>query len=175
MKLGVNKHALKHTKDSKFSHYDGPIEELIKLAEARWGFAKDGYMEGVMEVTVPSDKVYCGVVKVKPGMNLRSVCDFRPGGEERGEDAYIQTTAIGPTKLKAKFTRLAFYHRDLLDGTGEEWQLVTILASLDEDEPMHPIAMARNHLGLPGGSEGTFTADQFAQSVIYWSTRTMIG
>ena len=40
---------------------------------------------------------------------------------------------------------------------------------------MHPVAMARNMLGLPGGSEATYTAEEFATAIVYWSTRAMCG
>ena len=40
---------------------------------------------------------------------------------------------------------------------------------------MTPMAMARNFLALPGGTKAEYTAAQFAEAIIYWSTRAMHG
>jgi hypothetical protein len=37
------------------------------------------------------------------------------------------------------------------------------------------MAMARNFLVLPGGTKAEYTAAQFAEAIIYWSTRAMHG
>lgn len=174
--LGANKFVLRQTKDSKFSHYDGSIEDVLKLAAAHWSERKPGYMSGVVEVSVPAKGFYSGVVKVTPGMDLSSECAHRKGGEERGEEPFIQTVAQTQEKQKATYVVLIFYHEDRLDDAIKEWELITMNASLDADEPMPSVAMARNILGLPGGNkDDSSTVQDLARSVIYWSTRAMIG
>jgi hypothetical protein len=39
---------------------------------------------------------------------------------------------------------------------------------------MAPVTMARNFLGLVGGTRGEFTAEQFAKSIMYWATHAVV-
>jgi hypothetical protein len=113
----------------------------------------------------------------------------------QGEAAFVQTVAIGARKTPAKAVEVIIYHRDELnaeertgdDGTGNivevdaTWQVVSINARITtEPEPPTPQAMARNMacaLGLPegkGGTARTYTAEQFAHSILYWSQHAMV-
>jgi hypothetical protein len=39
---------------------------------------------------------------------------------------------------------------------------------------MDPMTMARNFLVLEGGTKGDFTAQQFAESIVFWSTHALV-
>jgi len=88
----------------------------------------------------------------------------------------LSTTAIIP----AKYVKVVCYSADaLLENDGErstdcDWEIVALLASDVENEPMNPLAMARNMLEKPGGTKGTYTAQEFAEAVYYWSQRVQI-
>jgi hypothetical protein len=51
------------------------------------------------------------------------------------------------------------------------WEIVCLLASTGEKEPMLPLAMARNYLEMPGGTKGEYTAKEFAEAIYYWSSK----
>jgi hypothetical protein len=56
-----------------------------------------------------------------------------------------------------------------------QWQLVSINAHKKRTpDPQHPTSMARNQKGLVGGSEATYTPEQWADSVWFWSTHIHI-
>lgn len=131
--------------------------------------------KGVLLVKVPATGFYSGVAQVTPETQLRAVFTSRRPEEE----PFIQIEAIGGAKLEAKNVVLVFYRRDLLGKDAStvdaDWELVSINARpTDEDEPPTPMAMARNQLGLPGGSPAQYTSEEWAESVRYWSTRAMI-
>ncbi|MBK7747495.1 MAG: DUF3228 family protein [Candidatus Obscuribacter sp.] len=137
---------------------------------------------------------YSGVVPLHENIRLGSFFAPRKGGAE-GEAAFVQTVAINARKTPAKAVEVIIYHRDELnaeertgdDGTGNivevdaTWQVVSINARITtEPEPPTPQAMARNMacaLGLPegkGGTARTYTAEQFAHSILYWSQHAMV-
>lgn len=162
------------------------------------GSVRDGYKPGVLLVSVPpivqllseddvdNCRFYSGVVEVT---NADSGCHYcgnptnlgvRFQARREGEAKFLEVLAYGE-KQEAKFVDLVLYSRALLIEEGEEvgdedYQIVSINARLDEEpEPMTPMAMARNQLGLPGGTKAEYTAEQMAKSIIYWSTRVMHG
>ena len=51
--------------------------------------------------------------------------------------------------------------------------IITGCGKKQEEEPMDPYTMARNFLHLKGGTKGDFTAEQFAQSIVYWNNHAM--
>ena len=91
-----------------------------------------------------------------------------------GEDSYVSTKAIGPT-LENKFVNIILYSADtLLENNGDrsgdyDWEVVAIIASPWEKEPMMPLTMARNYLQKTGGTYAPYTAEQFAEAIYHWS------
>jgi hypothetical protein len=55
--------------------------------------------------------------------------------------------------------------------TDDEWEIVCLLASENEKEPMPPLTMARNYLAMAGGTKSVYTADEFAQAIWHHSTK----
>ncbi len=137
---------------------------------------------------------YSGVVRLDAGMQLGSFFAPRKGGAV-GEEPYVQTVVSHVQKTPAAAVDVIIYHHDELtqaertgdDGTGNivevsaTWQVLSINARIStEEEPPTPQAMARNlacALGLPegkGGTPRTYTAEQFAHSILYWSQHAMV-
>lgn len=175
MKIGINSLALRQTAESKYSHFAGTQEELVSLVEGNFNHAKPGYRDGVVLVSLPPLGFFSGVVDVTSDTPLRA--DF--SARRKGEEAYISVTAIGGEKLPAKVVEVVCYRRDVLEkdaSTDAEWEIVSLNARpTDEPEPPTPVAMARNFLELPGGTKATYTAEEFARSIMYWSKRAMLG
>jgi len=177
--IGLNAFAIRQTASSKFSHFGGTAEELVALVESHFGAARPGYRDGVLLVRVPPENFFSGVVQVTPETPLRATFEAR----REGEDAFISVVALGGEKLPARAVDVVLYHRDVLleDGpdsvsTEAEWEIVSLNARATEGpEPLTPTAMARNLLGLPGGTTAEYSAREFAEAIVYWSSRAMRG
>lgn len=117
-----------------------------------------------------------------------------------GEDPYIAYRAIGYkphglrwlgwklgiTKLKpitaatAKFVHVVCYSAEsMLENNGKrtgdfDWEVVAVLPSNREVEPMEPLTMARNMLQKPGGTFAPYTQYQVLEAVYYHSRRVVI-
>ena len=173
-KIGINALALRQTAESKFSHFGGSVEEILLLTEEHFPAAKLGYRDGVVLVPVPPEGFFSGVTEVTPETNLRAVFSAR----RKGEEPYLQVEAVGGEKLPAKAVELVLYRRDVLgsDASSDaEWEVVSINARPTEGpEPPTPVAMARNFLGLEGGTQAVYTAEEIAHAIVYWSRRAMI-
>jgi len=173
--IELNKFCQRQTADSRFSHFSGSWEELVGLVEAHFAEAKPGYKDGVVLVPVPAAGFFSGVVHLTPETEL--VARFQARRE--GEDPFVVLTAKG-FKAPAAFVEVVVYRHDVLAENGENsteagWEIVSINArDSQEPEPQHPVSMARNMLGLMGGSSAQYKAEDFARAIIYWSTRAMV-
>lgn len=174
--VSVNEFVRRQVAASPFSHYEGGVDGAAGLARIAPISVTPGYRDGVILVRVDPKGFFCGVVEVTPETVLRA--KFAPRRE--GEAPFISVEAVGGTKLPAAYVELVLYRHDVLveDGsnsTDTDWELVSINARPTEGhEPLTPMAMARNQLGLPGGTAAMYTSEQWAESVRYWSTRAMI-
>lgn len=174
MKFAINEFVRRQTAGSRFSHFEGTEEELLALIEANFPLAKPGYRDGVELVPVPAEGFYSGVVEVQsPDAEL----EIRFSARQEGEDPYLHVVSTTGMKDAAKFVELVMYRHDVLGddaSTEADWELISINArSSAEEEPLTPVAMARNLLELPGGTKAEYTPEQFAKAIIYWSTRVM--
>lgn len=168
----------RQTPESGFSHFDGTWEELEDLVFYIWSIYPDkvrkGYRKGVVLIDLPADKFYSGIVSLTEDTKL--VSDYAPRRE--GEAPFIRTAAIGK-KQKAKHASVVLYHKDVLSennerSTSAEWEIICIKARVSEkEEPMDPYTMARNFLQMKGGTKGDFSAQDFAESIVYWNNHAM--
>lgn len=170
--IGLNNFVLRHLAGSKFSHFDGAWPEVINRVRESWENRIPGYKDGVVLVPVNPSRFFAGVVELTTGAKIRAVYSSR----QRGEAPFVQIEAYGP-KTPAAVAEIVLYRRDVLgaDASSEcEWEIVSINARCTlKPEPQTPMAMARNYLDLEGGTKATYTADQFAESIFYWSSRAM--
>jgi hypothetical protein len=172
--VGINDFARRHTADSKFSHYEGDIEDVARHAEENFSSARPVKgRPGVLLVSVPAEGYFSGVVRPTPEMELRTTFEAR----REGEEPFVQTVALNAKKTPARYVDLCLYSQNALGGAGDnDYEVVSINAStIEGEEPPTPVAMARNFLSKEGGSAAMYTAEEFAQSIWYWSQRVMSG
>jgi hypothetical protein len=177
-KIICNTFVKRQTPDSQFSHFAGSWEALEAEAEESLshGHVTPGFRDGVVLIRVSPDGFFSGVVALTPETQLVATYQARRDGEE----AFIDVTARG-AKLPAAAVDLVCYRPDVLGADAStipsDYEIVSINAratgSSDDTEPMHPIAMMRNFLGLAGGTKTEYTAAQFADAIRFWSQHAM--
>lgn len=175
MKIVVNPFCRRQTADSRYSHFAGTWDELVELVRNHFS----GSEEKVVAVDVPPEGFFSGVTKLSEGVELKAEFSAR----RKGEEPYVRITAVGGEKLPASAVQIILYSREALgeDSSDPEadWEIVSINASASardgEPEPPTPVAMARNLLGMAGGTKRDYTAEEFARAIIFWSQHAMIG
>lgn len=193
--IGMSDFAKKrHVKGHGHSYYEGSFEDLIELVKDSWDKRTYGTGETTLErkVVVPIrvtgfHNFRCNSIKLTPDLKVTS----KVGSRQPGEDLFVKTFVkktwlqkLGLVKTPegevAKFVKVVCYNMDaLLENNGSrstdcEWEIVALLCSKEEKEPMHPLTMARNMLEKPGGTKSTYTAQEFAEAVYYWSQRVSL-
>lgn len=172
----------RQTPDSGFSHFEGSWEELEDLASAIMSMPehyknniRPGYKDGVVLVNMfHPERFRSAIVDLTQDTKLRAA--YAP--RRAGEDPFLRVSAKG-NKQPANYASVVLYRADVLAENSEretdaEWEIVAIKARVSlEEEPMDPYTMARNFLHLKGGTKGDFTAEQFAQSIVYWNNHAM--
>jgi len=175
-KVIVNQYALRHTAGSKYSHFDGSWEELVDLVEANLHLAKEGHRTFIKKVPVPATRFKTGVVQLTKGCEM--VGSFEP--RFNGEEPRKMLAAKG-VKADAKFVEIICYHSSGLephqrDGT-DEWEIISVNASLVEDEPIALETLLYNIFGGDGGTTLDLTDAQtiveIYKSWSYWKDKAM--
>jgi len=162
---------------------------VVELVQEHWdkripGAGEVGKTERKVLVPVPPTGFFCPPrAKLVEGLPLQSQVVVR----QPGEDPYIETFTT-PEQAKAHqafesfpaagaeivcYSAEALLENDGKRTTNDDWEIVCILAREGglTPEPMKPLAMARNMLQKPGGTKGEYTAEEFAESIYYWSNR----
>jgi len=171
--IAVSDFVKRQTPESKFSHFGGTWDELLKMVYANFSKHRQGYRDGVVLVSLDPANFFCGMVQATKDTKFK--VKFEPRRE--GEAPFIQVLAEGATKIPAKRVEIVLYRHDVLmegkEASSEaEWEIISVNAHpTEEEEKMHPLTMARNYLCLKGGTKGDYTARQFAESIIYWSDK----
>lgn len=176
----------RHTKEGKFSYFDGSENELISLVESNFNNARPGYRDGVVKIPVPPDRFFSSTIKMTEGMEFSGV--YAP--RRPGEKPYMQWTTKNPAgKMPAKTVEIILYRHDVLMEGNEasansEWEIISINASPlefkeNESEPMRPETLMRNYFKEEGGTEMKgVTPEQFVEmlrySREYWRDKTTI-
>jgi len=176
--IGVSNFVRRQTPEASYSHFEGTWEELVELVKANFRHGKQGYKPGVLLVPVPVQHVRrfrSSTVKVNQNTKLRP--QFAPRRE--GEMPFISVRAQGGKSVASHAFVVLYSHAVLMEGgeatTNADWEIISINArGTEAEEPMDPMTMARNFLCLPGGTKGEFTAQQFAESIVYWSQHALV-
>lgn len=170
----------RQTPDSGFSHFDGSWERLEDMTIKYMSYKdriRPGYKDGVILIdfdSLDSTEFYSALVELTEETKLN--VSYAPRRIE--EAPFIRISAKG-NKQVARYASVVLYRADVLNENNEretdaDWEIVAIKARVDqEEEPMHYYTMARNFLHLTGGTHGDFTANDFAQSIIYWNSHAM--
>ncbi len=180
--VSVNSFVTRQVKGSGKSYAIGlEFEEIAKHAatQLNTGHFESGYRDGVCLVHVSNSLLqhfYSPLVKISDDMQLRAVITRR----REEEEPYIQIRAIDVSPLPAGSVNLILYRHDVLAETGEDetnadWELIAFNC-LPEGlgyMPMGPVTMMRNQLQLTGGTKGTYSSDEWAESVQFWQNYAM--
>ena len=172
----------RQTKESGHSHFDGTWEELENICSHLLNETHNkhliipGYKDGVilLNLDLIRHKFYSAIIDLNEESKLKA--SYAPRRD--GEAPFIRIGAKGK-KQSAKHASVVLYRRDVLEENNEreteaDWEIVCIKArTSEEEEPMDPYTMARNFLHLAGGTKGDFTAEQFAESIVYWNNHAM--
>jgi len=178
--LGWSAFALERHRDpDRRAGFDGSPEELLELVASRWSGREPGFGRAdrsrVVVVPVPPDRFRSATVRVDGTTPLHADLHRRQDFEE----PVIRVRADGEPE-SARFARVVLYSKEALVENGgtrtteADWEVVAVLASAVDDEPMHPTTMARNFLERPGGTYAPYTAQQFAEAIWYWATRASV-
>jgi hypothetical protein len=170
--IATNPFVTRQTAESRFAHFDGSWPELEALVLEHFDEGRRGYRDGVMLVPVPPERFYSTTVEVGPDTKLGARFEAR----QQGEEPVLSVVAHDLPKQPAKAVDIVLYSHGVLAEDGDascdaEWEIISVNARVTEaEEPMDPVTMARNFLHLAGGTKGKFTAQQFAETIIYWAT-----
>lgn len=171
----------RQTKESGFSHFEGTWEELegiVHTSMTKSQLVRPGYKDGVILVDMGNGydhrKFYSSIITLDKNTKLQA--SYSP--RRVGEAPYIRIGTKAKKQL-AKYVSFVCYRKDILMENDEretdaEWEIVAIKARTSkEEEPMDPATMARNFLHLKGGTQASFTAEEFAKSIVYWNQHVM--
>jgi hypothetical protein len=160
------------------SYYGGSELSLVELINNSIDDEdpKPGYRDGVVLVRVPAEGFFSGLVQLEPGDDL--VAEFK--SRRPGEDAFVNVRALKDPQPAGHVEVVLYSHAVLAedneasDDDPESWEVISVNAQPKAgDVPMDPMTMARNFLGLAGGTKAAFTPEQFAQSILFWSRHVM--
>ena len=151
------------------------FNEIAEIAENSLnnGDFIQGYRDGVVLIQLDSDvknDFICPLVEINEDTKLSAKCVKRRESEEN----YIQIRALNGESLKTDKVDLVLYRKDVLEETNEQstdgdWELIAFMAKPKNVKmPMGPVTMMRNQLQKPGGTKGTYEAEQWAESVDFW-------
>jgi len=172
----VNRYALRHVADSKYSHFDGSWDELVDLVEANLDNARPGHLPAIKKVPVPAEGFKTGVVQLTKGCEMVASFEARFEGEEPRK--MVAATGV---KSDAKFVEIICYHSTILephqrDGT-DEWEIISVNASPVENEPIALEALLYNIFGGDGGTALDLTDTQaiveIYKSWSYWRDKAV--
>lgn len=153
--------------------------ELIQRVLESWHHRVPGQGETSLQrkivVSIDPQGIFSVYVPLQAGMLLKSKVTCR----QDGEDLFVETTT-NESSVPAKFANVVLYSAEALEENGgsratdANWEVVCLIGSDVEVEPMHPLAMARNMLEKPGGTKSDYSAQEFAESIYYWSQRVKV-
>ncbi len=177
--MAMSEFAMKrHRPETGCAYFTGTTEELMNLVAQGWQDRQPGTgrtnLDEVVVVPVPADKFMTTVVEVDPSTELLAGVTRRRSHEE----PYIRVSAMGEAQ-PAKFAKVVLYSADTLAKNNErsietDWEIVSLIASPVENEPMDPVTMMRNMRGKPGGTQVDYTADQLLDAIEFWSKHTKL-
>jgi hypothetical protein len=180
LKLGWSEFARgRHTPGGSRPWFRGTEKELLELVWQAWPRRRPGAgrddLDQVVVVPVAADRFMGATVRVTEATILHAEFTRR----QEHEEGYVRVTGAGEPEPVRHAAVVLYSAAALLANDGArsgdfDWEVVCLLATGVEDEPMHPLTMARNMLAKPGGTPCSYTAEQFAEAVWYWSGRVAV-
>jgi hypothetical protein len=199
--VAVNSFVLRQTKESPYSYYAGDLDAVALEVSRRLilGEGRPGYRDGVMLVSLHPKDFYTSIVELNEGTLLGATFEARRPDEAK----HVVVRAHGPKVparaveivlyrrdvLEEKERSGPVAYEEHIGGEGGAanmgnrnrgtdifagWEMISINArATEQEEPMDPLTMARNFLVKTGGTKGVYSAEQFAESIWYWSQRAL--
>ncbi len=167
----------RHRGPGKHTWFSGSEDELVQIIENAWAARTPGFgrsaVDEVVVVPVPPSLCHGTTATIHDGMPvIAEVTRRRPN-----EDPYVSVRASVRADT-VKHAQAVLYSRALLlpeePNFAADWGIVSVQASTIASEPMHPLTMARNMLEKAGGTKATYTGEQFAEAVYYWSQKVTV-
>ena len=190
----------RHKPGTGFSYSTWSQQAVAEMTRLFWDKREPGSGETELDrkVVVPVDpgSFVCTTALITDQMKdalvspLKAVVSRRQDGEDLfiGHElkrfwAWLQRIEVKPEPCN--YAKVVCYSAEALlenggtrtaqpDGLIYDWEIVCVIASPVEHEPMPPLTMARNMLEKTGGTKGTYTAEEFAEAIYYWSQRIRI-
>jgi len=182
--FGVNEFAGERhfAQENGYTYTTMSYEELCEEIAKNWDQRKSGKGETSLDrkviVPISNEYVYGTFTTIKRGMGIFSEVIQRQAGEDYFIESRVAYSDGNP--VRNKFAKVVLYSREALlekEGmcsTEANWEVVCLISSDIDDEPMTPLAMARNMLGKAGGTTSIYSAQEFAEAIYYWSQRVKI-
>lgn len=170
-KVKASNFVKRQTKESKFGYFDGSWSKLEKLVEEHLSEAKEGYRDGVVLIPVPVHNFYSSIVQLKETDEFVAEYTRRVSNE----DPQLSTSVLNRGKQPAKYVDIVLYRYDVLEEDNDRsqdsyWEIISINASLHKNTPMHPITMMRNELHLAGGTQASYSKEEYIEAIRFWSS-----
>lgn len=174
MKIGFSSFFIKTE-----THLGIPPEYLLSEITSNFSRFKKGYRDGVILVPISPVGFSCPIANLHEGDYLVGNFTSRVPGEEPRKKYF----APNKTPRPANFVDVVLYSREVLAETGEgskdvDWEIITILSKVDENQPMPPATLCYNFFKLSGGTSTNMTNDEFVaamkESFIYWKDKALI-
>jgi hypothetical protein len=172
---------------------------VLNAVERNFKKARHGYRLGVLLVPINPLKFKCPVVELKDGMTLCGEFRKRMDSEEPRKKLGVPNVPFS----SARFCDVVLYSKEVLlegkENTGyfvghwgdgydklytemvngfADWEIISILPKLDEDQPMPPDTLMYNHFQLSGGTKTNMSNDEFVEelkkSFTYWKDKAMV-
>jgi len=168
----------RHQPGEGYSYFEGTPQELLALVKDNWdqrqpGVGRQNLLE-VVVVPVPPKGFWTTTVEVTPKTDLQASLYRR----QEHEDPYVRVLADGKPE-PAKFAQVVLYSRETLAANREkptlgDWEVVSVVASPVQNEPMDPVTMMRNMKGKAGGSQVNYSTEQLLDSIDFWSRHAKV-
>lgn len=172
----------RQTRTSNFSYFKGTWEEVEERTKENFHLAVDGYRDGVILVPVSPVGFMSSLVPITKDLEFTTIYEAR----REGEKPYKKSVTYGK-KQPAEYVDIVLYRKDVLEEdetdrehlTGADWEIVSVNARMTEEPaPIPPQTMARNQLANTedgkGGSKADYTGDEFAKSIMFWNSHTLV-
>ncbi len=193
--MGVTEFVRRQTQESHHHHFNGSWEELTALVTAAWPERRiSPNNPEVALVPMPTQQLhrfFSSTIAITPDTPLQAHFAPRVEGEAPFVQIAVQHTEqnaeqnAGQTrKMPARRVDVIVYSHAVLavdDDAPDPQEALHYIVSINayaslQEEPMHPMTMARNLLGLKGGTrpQTPYTPEAFAEAIVFWSQHARI-
>lgn len=175
--IAANAFVGRQVEGSRFSYFQGSLTDVCDLAWSNWDKRiekkdAEGKPLGIFTVPVPVDGFTSGIVNLDAGSKLTTTYTARRAGER----PVRSTTADSGQRIRPTEVNLIVYsHEALGKDASTDWPFELVSINAGCGEPMNPTTMARNQLGLEGGTQVSYTPEEWAKAVWFWEHHCMAG